>query len=135
MPPPFLMTYVDEVGTDILIHSIKSAHCLVIDSNYVWLIDFYSSNSFFDEAFCFSCWFFSNTVDAAVTALLSFHKIKVTLNFLSFTISRVPLDLFFISLRDINGKFSVRFNLTVPVAAIPLGFNNRKRWDLRRSCP
>ena len=90
-----------------MIHSIKSAHCLVIDSNYVWLIDFYSSNSFFDEALCFSCWFFSNIVDAAVTALLSFHQTKVTLSFLSFTISHVPLDLFFTSLTDINGKFSI----------------------------
>ena len=73
---------------------------------------------------------YSNTVDAAVTTLLPFHRTKVTFDFLSFATSRGPHSFFLISPTNINGKFSVRFDLTVPVAAIPLDFNSRKRLGL-----
>ena len=76
--------------------------------------------------FAFLIGSFPNTVDAAVTTLLSFYRPKVIIDFLSFTTSQVPLSFFFISSTYINGEFSVRFDLTVPVVTMPLDFNNRK---------
>ena len=122
--------YVDHGGTDILIHSINFSHCLIIDSNCVWLIDFYSSTSFFDVVVCFPYWFFSKHCWCCCDNFVVFALNQSDIRFsITYSITG-PSLLFFISSWDINSEFSVLFDLTVPVAAIPLDFNNRKRLGL-----
>ena len=60
---------------------------------FVWLISNLPPLSLM-QRFAFLIGSFPDTVDAAVTTLLSFYWTKVTFNFLSFTTSQVPLCFF-----------------------------------------
>ena len=80
--------------------------------------------------FAFFIGSFPNSVEGTVTILSAFHRTSAMFDLESTTTPYVSLNRFFILSTELKDKFSVPLALTLPVAAMPLDFSNRRRYTL-----